>query len=88
MNALDDENSAVMQFFKKIFGTHSRSNDIIDIAWLEFAYSRAARSGETTVGTKWKEVLKWRTFSCILSLYPKEWLISEQPNYPMKEYDW
>lgn len=21
-------------------------------------------------------------------MYPKEWLISEQPNYPMKKYDW
>jgi len=23
-----------------------------------------------------------------LGIYPKEWLVSEQKNYPMKQYDW
>jgi len=52
-----------------------------------FMKTKQKSSDENTCHNLWYSKETTDTYKAIFSLYPKEWLVSEISNYPMKKYD-
>jgi len=78
----DDENTSVMKFFYKTFKKYVNELSLIDIKDLRMKYHETDK-GECVNNWAHGDV----PYECLFNIYPKEWMIAEVPNYPMKKYD-
>jgi len=78
----DEENTSVMKFFYKTFKKYVKELNLIDINDLRMKYHETEK-GECINTWAHGDV----PYDCLFNIYPKEWMISEVPNYPMKKYD-
>lgn len=89
-NPVDEENMAVMQHYMSIFGSmFAGEAEYINVADLEFKYNYITTNSmiqgkKTVVINNWHNHQTRQTIECLLGIYPKEWMISEQQDYAMK----